>query len=249
MPTTVSSYSDFTRLLGEAADLMVREIERAVSARGRAWVVLAGGETPRALYTRLAAFPAGLPWEKIWWCLGDERWVPRADPLSNFAMVDHALFSRAPIPRDHILAVPTHETDPAAGARAYEAALRAHFPRVPWPAFDVALMGLGADGHTAALFPGDPALAERAAWVTTTRAGKPVPDRVTLTVPVFSRARWMVFVVSGSSKASAVAATLGGSADPERWPAQAVMPPSGRCLWLLDQGAADSLPADSRPSA
>jgi 6-phosphogluconolactonase len=114
---------------------------------------------------------------------------------------------------------------------------------VPWPAFDVALMGLGADGHTAALFPGDPALAERAAWVTTTRAGKPVPDRVTLTVPVFSRARWMVFVVSGSSKAGAVAATLGGSADPERWPAQAVMPPSGRCLWLLDQGAADSLPS------
>jgi 6-phosphogluconolactonase len=139
--------------------------------------------------------------------------------------------------------VPTDAANPAAGARAYEAALRTHFPGAAWPEFDVVLMGLGADGHTASLFPGDAAPAERAAWVTTTRAGTPVPDRVTLTVPVFAHARVMVFPVSGTSNADAVTATLTGRPDSARWPAQAVSPPSGRCLWLLDQTAARALPA------
>lgn len=246
--SSVSVYPDPSRVIDAAAKIVIRAAADAVAARGRAWIVLAGGHTPRALYARLAASDE-LPWARLWWCFGDERWVPRADALSNFAMVERALFSTAPIPSDHILAVPTDAADPAAGARAYEAALRTHFPGAAWPEFDVVLMGLGADGHTASLFPGDAAPAERAAWVATTHAGTPVPDRVTLTAPAFAHARVMVFLVAGASKADAVAATLNGPHDSARWPAQAVMPRSGRCHWLLDQAAAGSLPAGFQPSS
>lgn len=245
MPPMVRSYPDTAGVIAAAAEVVSREITQAVEARGRAWVVLSGGETPRALYTRLAESSGAVPWEKVWWCFGDERWVRRDDPLSNFAMVDNALFSRAPIPRDQVVPVPTEASDPVEGARAYDHALRAHCAGAAWPAFDVVLLGLGADGHIASLFPRDPALEERTRWVTTTRAGQPVPDRVTLTVPVFAHARVTVFLVAGASKSDAVAATLTGPRDPVRWPGQAVMPTSGRCTWLLDHDAAAKLPTDS----
>jgi 6-phosphogluconolactonase len=236
-------------VIDAAADVVIRAITESVAARDRAWVVLAGGTTPRAVYARLAASRNALPWEQIWWCFGDERWVPHTDRSSNFAMIERVLFSRAGIPRDHILGVPTNRADPASGARAYEKALRAHFPGAAWPHFDVVLMGLGADGHTASLFPGDSALSDDNGWVTITRAGRPVPNRITFTVPVFAHARFMAYLVTGASKADAVAATLAGKRDAVRWPAQAVMPRSGTCLWLLDQAAAASLPPRFQPSA
>ena len=245
MTATIVRYPDPAALVAAAADVVARELRETVERRGQARVVLAGGETPRALYRRLAEYREGLPWANVWWFFGDERWVPKNDPLSNFAMVEQALFSKAPIPRAQIVAVPTDAANPAAGARTYEAALRAHVPGVDWPEFDLVVMGLGADGHTASLFPGDPALGEGAAWVTTTRAGRPVPDRVTLTVPVFTRARSMLFLVTGAAKADALAATLTGLRDPTRWPAQAVIPASGRCLWLVDHAAAAKLPSSS----
>ncbi len=245
MQATIVRYPDPAALVAAAADAVVRELREAVERRGRACVVLAGGETPRALYRRLAESREGLPWASVWWFFGDERWVPRNDPLSNVAMVEQALFSKAPVPHSQIVTVPTNANDPAAGARAYEAALRARFPGVDWPEFDLVLMGLGADGHTASLFPGDPALAERTAWVTTTRAGRLVPDRVTLTIPVFTRARSMIFLVTGAAKADALAATLAGPRDSTRWPAQAVIPAAGRCLWLVDHAAAAKLPSSS----
>ncbi|MFZ5863410.1 MAG: 6-phosphogluconolactonase [Nitrospirota bacterium] len=241
MPPIVQVYPDAARAAAAGCEILAREIATAVAARGRAWVVLAGGRTPRAVYERLAAHAGGIAWEHTWWCFGDERWVPCTDSRSNRALVQDALFANTPIPRRQILAVPTEERAPPAGARAYEAALRAYFPGATWPAFDVVLMGLGADGHTASLFPHDSALAERAAWVTTTRVGRPVPDRVTLTIPAFAHARLMVFLVSGASKADAVAATLGEHRDEARWPAQAVMPRAGACRWLLDRDAARAL--------
>lgn len=244
MSPIVRSYPDPGAVITAAAELITREIAQAVDARGRAWAALSGGETPRALYERLAAAPRALPWDRIWWCFGDERWVPHRDARSNFHMVELALFSRAPVPRDHIVAVPTDAPDPVAGARAYDTALRGGWPGAAWPELDAVVMGLGADGHTASLFPGDRALDELAAWATTTRAGHPVPDRVTLTTPVFSRARAMMFLVTGASKADAVAATLTGPPDPVHWPAQAVMPDHGRCVWLLDHAAAAKLPPD-----
>jgi 6-phosphogluconolactonase len=243
-PPIIRAFPDTTQLIRAAADFVAGAITDALAARGRAWVVLSGGETPRALYERLAeGHSAPLPWDQLWWCFGDDRWVPHDDPLSNVAMVNTALFARARVATERIVAVPTDARTPSAGARAYERLLRAHFPDAAWPEFDVVLMGLGSDGHTASLFPGDRALEERAAWVTTSRAGQPVPDRVTLTIPVFSHARTMLFLVAGASKAEALAATLTGPPDPRRWPAQAAAPVAGRCLWLVDRAAAHKLPA------
>lgn len=227
-------------LVAAAAEAVTREIREAVARSALCRVALSGGETPRALYARLAEPPwaDAIPWSKTQWFFGDERWVTRQAAESTFAMVNDALFSKVKIPPSRIFPVPTDERDPRAGAAVYEATLRAQFGRVPWPEFELILMGLGADGHTASLFPGDPALAERRAWVTATRAGHPIPDRLTLTVPVFAHAQAMIFLVAGSSKARAVAATLGGPRDPARWPAQDVLPVAGRCLWLLDAEAA-----------
>lgn len=240
MAPTVDTYPTIEALIAAAAETVMREIRRAADDSGRCTIALAGGETPRALYARLAARPDGLPWSAIAWYFGDERWAPPQDAQSNYRMVEETLFSRVPIPRNQILRVPTETTPPAAAA-AYETALRTRFPGRDWPVFDLALMGLGTDGHTASLFPRDAALGERTAWVTATRAGRPVPDRITLTVPVFARARTMIFLVTGAAKAEAVAATLEGPRDPDRWPAQAVEPIDGHCRWLLDREAAGRL--------
>ncbi len=227
-------------LVTAASEAVSGAIGHAVARSGQCRIALSGGETPRALYARLAGPPWGdaIPWSRTHWFFGDERWVPRRAAESTFAMANNTLFSRVNIPPSHVFPVPTDERDPRAGAAAYEATLRAQFGRIQWPAFDLVLMGLGADGHTASLFPGDAALSERGAWVTTTQAGCPIPDRVTLTIPVFAQTQVMMFLVAGSSKACAVAATLAGPRDPMRWPAQGVAPAAGRCLWLLDDEAA-----------
>ncbi|MEO5657725.1 MAG: 6-phosphogluconolactonase [Nitrospiria bacterium] len=241
MAPTVETYPTGAAVISAASDLVASEVRHAVAGSGRCTIVLSGGETPRALYARLAARPDGLPWSRIAWFFGDERWVPQDDPLSNYRMADEALFSHVPISRDRLFRVPTELAPPAAAAAAYEVALRAQFPGRDWPRFDLALMGLGADGHTASLVPGDAALGERTAWVTATRAGRPVPDRITLTIPVFAHAQTMMFLVAGGAKADAVAATLEGPRDPVQWPAQAVEPIDGRCRWLLDREAAGRL--------
>jgi len=246
MPVIVERYPDHAALIEAAARLTATEAAGAVQRLGVCRLALSGGDTPRALYEKLAEAPwvDAIPWSRTVWFFGDERWVPRDHPHNNSAMVERALLSRVPVPRHQIHPVPTDAASPSDGARAYEHLLRKEFSSGAWPGFDLVFMGLGTDGHTASLFPGDHALAERTAWVTATAAGDPVPDRVTLTIPVFTHARCMAFLVAGAAKADAVAATLDGPRDPHRWPAQAVTPSAGRCVWLLDDAAAARI-ADS----
>jgi len=243
MTVTLERHADYDQLIARAAEIVAGEISAAAGRSGKCRIVLSGGETPTALYVRLTAPPflEAIPWARTAWFFGDERWVPPDDPRSNAGSVQRVLFSKAPVPSDQIFPVPTDLQNPRESARAYEATLRTHCPSDAWPAFDIVLMGLGADGHTASLFPGDDAVTERTAWVVATRAGRPVPDRITLTVPVFAHAGVMCFLVAGSAKADALAATLEGPVDPMRWPAQAVQPPSGRCIWLIDDAAGAKL--------
>jgi 6-phosphogluconolactonase len=219
-----------------AAELIVATAREAVLARGRCAIALAGGETPRAAYRRLATAPVEWARCDLFW--GDERCVAADDERSNYRAARLALLDAVPAQAHPIECA----GDPEAAARRYEAALRAHFGGGPCR-FDLVLLGLGADGHTASLFPGSAAAAERERWVVPVRvAGQPYA-RVTLTARAINAARTVLFLVSGAAKAPALHRVLEGPRDAAPAPAQLVHPEEGRVVWLVDEDAAHLLSA------
>jgi 6-phosphogluconolactonase len=216
-------------------------------AEGRDFrVALAGGETPRALYALLAdaAHAPRLDWSRVVWCWGDERCVLPEDPASNFRMANEALLERVAVDRARVLRVET-EQPPAEAARRYEQRLRGLFDTPQGPplrtagrCFDLVLLGLGADGHTASLFPRAPVLEEREAWAVAAPAPAPGPARVTLTVPVIAAASEVLLLVTGAGKKEALQATLFGARDPLRWPLQAIAAQAHNVRVLADTDAA-----------
>lgn len=217
----------------------------AVRERGVASVVLAGGSTPMALYRLLASSPLreATPWAQIHLFWGDERAVPPDDPGSNYGQATGALLRHVPVPAESIHRIPG-ELSPEAAAAAYKEDL-ATFQSLydpaaacPWPRFDVVLLGLGSDGHTASLFPGSPVdVSEPVIAVTADYEGRPA-ERITLTPAAFNTARHVDFLVTGAGKAEAVARTLRGEDDPESLPGQRIRPAAGRVTWWLDEAAA-----------
>lgn len=228
-----------------AEEFAIRAAE-AIRARGRFAVVLAGGNTPRPMYEGLAQPPwrDTVAWEQVEFFWGDERTVPPEDAASNYRLAWDSLLSRVPADRRRIHRLPGEAADLERAAADYEAeiaaALGARRPG-PLPVFDMVLLGLGDDGHTASLFPHTAALREDQRWV----VANPVPHlqttRLTMTWPIINAARDVVFLVGGQSKARALADVLAGPRDPERWPAQAVQPSAGRLLWFVDRQAAQHL--------
>jgi 6-phosphogluconolactonase len=221
-----------------AADWIAR---RVAGADGPFRMALSGGSTPRALYARLAS--REIAWRRLEFFWGDERFVPHDDPRSNYAMAREALLDRIPVEPEQIHPIPT-DGDPAGAARRYEATLKQAYgsDRIGAPSlFDLVLLGLGSDGHTASLFPGDPVLQEREHWVAPAAMQSPEP-RITLTYPVFESSRAVLFFVTGAEKAEAVKRVLAGDGD---LPA-ARLKPQGQTVWFLDRAAAQCLP---RPSS
>jgi 6-phosphogluconolactonase len=246
MKTAVQRFKNISELSRAAADLVCREAAAAVQKQGRCTLALCGGKTPRRLYELLAA-PAHrelMPWPATHLFWGDERFVPATDPDSNFRTARELLIAHVPLPPQNVHRIPTDDGSPAAAAAAYEKELKQFFsasgtgtePLVP--AFDVILLGVGSDGHTASLFPGDAALRERSRWVaavSSTNAVPPVP-RVTITLPVINACGCVVFLVSGGEKlrlAEAITNSLPGS---DQYPA-ALVKPAGRLYWLIDENA------------
>jgi 6-phosphogluconolactonase len=233
---------DLGAAAGLAAARVVRRCAAAVAERGECALALAGGDTPRALYAVLAAEPcrSEMPWGllRVFW--GDERGVPPTDPQSNYRMAYETLLSHVPVPPDRIYRMPAERPDGAAAAEEYAALLRAHLPVSTdgVPRLDLVLLGLGADAHTASLFPGTPALREGQRLVVSYHVPDLGMSRMTLTLPALNQAGEVLFLVSGASKARAAAAVLEGPSDPERVPAQGVRPVSGRSVWILDAAAA-----------
>jgi len=228
-----------------AAQRLVVLSREAIEERGRMRLALAGGRTPETLYRLLAESPyqeaVAWPLIEVFW--GDERCVWPDHPESNYRMAREALLSKVPIPAANVHRMRGEFPDPAAAAREYEAVLRRVIEtggNGP-PRFDLCLLGLGPDGHTASLFPGSGVVRETrrftaAAWVEGLEAW-----RLTLTPPVLNAARHVLFLVTGADKAEAVREVLEGSEDPDRLPAQIVKPPNGKVEWLLDRAAARSL--------
>jgi 6-phosphogluconolactonase len=225
----------------EAAECLAHLAREAVDSRGRFSVVLSGGSTPRTLYRLLAEEPyrGQVPWDGVHLFWGDERCVPPDDPGSNYRLAEEALLSRISIPPDNVHRVPG-ELQPAAAARAYDNLLQ-DFYCGPRPRFDLVLLGLGEDGHTASLFPGSPLLEERerlAAAVVAQYQDRPA-QRVTLTLPAINAARQVWFLVTGGTKAGIVRQVL---EEPQgHLPAQRVSPTAGQLTWLLDAAAAGQL--------
>jgi len=224
-----------------AAELLVKQALEAISERGLFSLVLSGGETPRRMYELLSkeAFRDRLPWEQVHVFWGDERCVPSDDPRSNEHMVRQALLDHVSIPATQIH--PIHCTRPHRGtAEEYQAVIRAFF-KDRQPRFDLILLGLGGDGHTASLFPKTNVLDERACWVAELYVDGQDFHRVTLTVPIINQAAMVAFLVVGGSKARVLQEVLEGPFDPYRLPAQLIHPASGKMIWLVDEEAAASL--------
>ena len=247
MGTEIKIVADTAALNRVAAAEFRSAADSAIADHGRFSVALAGGNTPRTVYELLAAeSKTGLRWEKVHIFFGDERSVPPDHPDSNFRMANETLLSQVPIPPANIHRVRA-ELDPEAAAKDYEEQLRAGFglKNGELPRFELVLLGLGDDGHTASLFPGTAALNETARLAVENWVQSLKTFRITLTYPVLNHAAEVLFLVSGSGKADILKQVLADSGSAQ-YPAQRIRPENGRLLWLLDQDAARLLPIDKQ---
>jgi len=233
-----------------AADLFALAAQEAAAARGRFAVALSGGETPRAFYRLLARqqFSKKIPWRRTHLYWGDERCVPPGDPDSNYGMAHDTFIRHVPIAAENVHRM-RGEDPPEDAAHEYDGELRRLAdlarPRVDVPVFDLVLLGLGADGHTASLFPHSDALAVEDEFAVATAAPDGSP-RLTVTAPVINAARRVWFLVSGAAKAGMVAEVIEGLRVPIAVPAQGVAPVHGTLTWFLDDAAAAELSPEAK---
>jgi len=231
-------------LFAAAAEEIVRLANDAVTDHGRFTIALSGGSTPKSLYNLLATNArATLPWDRVYFFWSDERHVPPTDPDSNYRMAHEAMLSKVPVPPGNIYRMPSENPDAAAAAAAYEASLRKFFQVKPgeFPRFDLILLGLGPDGHTASLFPGTNGLQEKSRLVIANRVEQLKTDRLSFTYPLINAAREIAFLVSGMDKATVLRSVLQENASGEQYPAKLVQPRDGKSVWFLDRAAASEL--------
>jgi 6-phosphogluconolactonase len=241
--TVVDNPEDVART---AADAVVRLAKEAVERRGRFVIALSGGSTPKRLYRLLAeeaTLRDAVPWQGVHVCWGDERHVPPTHPDSNYRMVSEALLCHVPIPAAQIHRIAAEYADADSAAWAYERTLREVFDlgEGERPSFDLMLLGMGSDGHTASLFPGSPALAERTRLVIAPWVGTLAAYRITLSLPVLTGAATTLVLIAGSEKAATLRDVLEGPHQPERFPIQGLRESTGRISWLADRAAASAL--------
>lgn len=233
-------FPDLHALSRAALEELMRIAQDSVKQRGRFAVALSGGRTPAELYalwTRAEEQGAQTLWDRVHLFWSDERYVPHDDPLSNYRMARETLIAHVPIPAANVHAMPTELPQPEKCAEAYELDLRKFFGSEP-PAFDLQLLGLGREGHTASLFPDSPALEEKQRWVMAVEAPATPSQRLTLTPVVLNRGRNTFFLVSGADKREILSALGSESAsEPSRYPAGRIRP-AGRVLWFVDEAAA-----------
>jgi 6-phosphogluconolactonase len=234
---TICVFDDVAALAAGAADLLC---ERAAATEGAFVVALSGGSTPKPVYECLARSPwrERVPWARVHWVIGDERFVPVADPQSNIGMIRAAMLDHVPVPAANIHAVPTEGTTPEAAAAAHEAALE-RLRKPDGTLFDLNFLGMGDDGHTASLLPGEPVLMVRDRLVATVPHGRE-NVRITLTYPAIDASTVVAFLVAGAGKRAMLNTVLSGGATV---PAASVHP-KGETIWLVDRAAAGDWATD-----
>jgi 6-phosphogluconolactonase len=248
MPKTgreVRILADANAIAQAAAAEFVEAAREAVCLKDSFLVALSGGSTPKALYGLLlnnVVLQAMVPWSKIQFFFGDERHVPPDDAESNFRMASEAMLAKAPVESKQVHRI-KGEIDATKAAAEYERDLHVsfHLDAGQLPRFDLVLLGMGPEGHTASLFPGTKALKEARRLVVSNWVAKLYTDRITLTPPVLNNAVRVVFMVHGAEKAPALKAVLEGPYEPEQLPAQIIRPKQGKVVWLVDPTAASML--------
>jgi 6-phosphogluconolactonase len=233
MPPEIVVLPDLPAITREAAERFVTLTRSAIASHGRFSVALSGGSTPKPLYEMLVTQP--IEWQHVHIFWGDERCVPPDHPDSNYRMAQHALLWHIDIPTQNVHRL-QGELDPVQAAQRYETELRAFFG--PQPRFDLILLGMGPDAHTASLFPGTAALHEQHHLAAANYVEKLHTTRITLTFPVINAAANVIFLIAGTDKAAALRSVRHGPHNPDQFPAQGVTPMTGRVIWLVDQAAA-----------
>jgi 6-phosphogluconolactonase len=233
-------FADAGALAAAAAREVAQVLATAAREHGSASIALAGGRTPRGLYRCLALdHRHDTPWDRVHVYWSDERDVPHDDDRSNYRMVRESLLDHIPVRPEHVYPMPTVLGEPGQAAAEYERTLRLRFD-AEWPRFDIVLLGIGDDGHTASLFPRSPALDEASRWVVATTAPVEPRGRLTLTLPALTHAMAIFVVVSGSSKADALRSALGDRPDPG-CPASLLRTAHTPVVWWADAQAAAHL--------
>ncbi len=232
--------ADAQALAQKAAALFQQLAQETIARQGRFTVALSGGSTPKAMFALLAGEPyrSSIPWaHDVYLFWGDERCVSPDHADSNYRMTKETLLTQVPVPPQNVFRM-RGETDPAQGAREYSAQLQQFFQTDSWPRFDLVFLGMGADGHTASLFPGTSALHAAAdAIVVENYVEKLKTYRLTLTAATINQAQAIVFLVGGADKAATLQAVLEGPYQPDLYPSQLIQPVNGTLTWIVDKAA------------
>jgi 6-phosphogluconolactonase len=243
MKSDIRIFRDLEGLSRHAAELFLEQAARAIQDRGRCLVALNGGSTPTRLFQLLASDCRDkVDWSRVHAFWGDERCVPPDDPGSNFGQAKGILLKSVAIPESNVHRV-QGELDPSLAAANYAQTLKSFAEDLlEFPHLDLVYLGMGEDGHTAALFPGSPVeVTEAVIPITANYQDRPA-NRVTLTPLIFNQARMIVFMATGEKKANTLAEVLGDRYNPELYPAQRIDPKDGQLIWLVDEHAASKLP-------
>jgi 6-phosphogluconolactonase len=241
----ITVLDDPQSLYVHAAEEIAHIAGEAICSHGEFTLCLSGGSTPEKVYELLATrFHLSVDWKEVQFFWGDERCVPPAHPESNFAMAQRAMLSKLELRPNQVHRI-LGEKPPDDAARAYEDEIRTACALRPgaFPRFDLVLLGLGENRHTASLFPGSPALHEPRRIAVAVDVDAEVRSRITLTAPAINNARRIMFIAAGTGKAEAVRDVIEGPRDPDRIPAQLIAPADGELVWMLDRAAAGLLSA------
>lgn len=241
----VKIFPDAQQMAKAAAEVFINLANEAIEKRGIFSVVLAGGTTPRALYSLLATEPysESVDWSRVHVFWGDERCVPPDSPDSNYFKARKILLDYISLPDENIHRIPA-ELDPEQAAAAYEEILLRYFTTCPdeeernLASFELVLLGMGDDGHTASLFPGTAAVHEETRWVAAHYVDRLAAWRITLTPAIINRAANIIFLVSGAGKSYTLQRVIYGAYQPSRYPAQIIKPLNGNLTWMIDEAAA-----------
>jgi 6-phosphogluconolactonase len=234
--------SDLETLSLRAASIFVDASRKTIATKKQFAVVISGGSTPKRLYTLLGSevYRDQVDWQHVHFFWADERCVPREDEASNFKIAFDALLSKITLPQKNIHRIKGEEA-PDKAARDYEEEIKRFFGGSERPGFDLIILGMGEDGHTASLFPGSNSLEETVRLAIPVYSGEPKKDRITLTLPVLNSADEILFLVAGPSKAAILSEVLGHGEEKGGLPAGMIRPAHGNITWLIDQEAAGKL--------